>query len=89
MNDIVYKSVSNYYKNCGLDKETFVRRLKYVKNITNKEMTYKDAVDWIMTHEYTELLCESEQSIKDKKKQLRKELKEIVTEVKNHIKRLA
>lgn len=85
MNDVVYKSVSNYYKGCKLDKEAFVRRLKYVKNIVSKEMTYKDAVDWIMTHEYTELLCVGEQAIKDKKKQLRKELKTIVTEVKDNV----
>lgn len=85
MNDVVYKSVSNYYKGCKLDKEAFVRRLRYVKNIVSKEMTYKDAVDWIMTHEHSELLCEDEQYIKDKKKQIRKELKAIVTEVKNKI----
>lgn len=85
MNDIVYKSVSKCYKNCGLDKEAFVRRLKYVKNITNKEMTYKDAIGWIMALEYSDLFCESEQTLKEKKKQLRKELKTMVDEVKKSI----
>lgn len=89
MNNIVYSCVSNYYKGFKLDKEAFVRRLKYVKSIANKEMTYKDAVGWIMALEYSDLFCEDEQSIKDKKQQLRKELKAIVTEVENNIKRLA
>ena len=56
--------------------------MKYVKSIANKEMTYKDAVGWIMALEYSDLFCEDEQSIKDKKQQLRKELKAIVKNVK-------
>lgn len=76
--DEIYKIVSSYYKNKGLEKSEFSRRLKAVNDVLVKEMSLKESLDWWITGEIEFYWDWTQAEISKLRRRYRKELKGIL-----------
>lgn len=77
--DEVYKAVSKHYRGKGLDGQDFVRRLKAVYAIVQKEETIVQAANWIFVNE--DIQCANDwtkDDVKRWKKAIRDDLKSVL-----------
>lgn len=78
-NDDIYKSVSSFYKNKKLSKDSFIRRLKCIRSILDGHETVGEIVGWIFTFEEIEFYStSSDEEVNAVKRKIREEIKGIL-----------
>lgn len=79
-NDEIYKAVSSFYKNKGLDRHEFIKRLKMIRSLIDGDDKMTEAVDWLFVTEEIEF-CNgfTDSEIRDVKKSIREEVKGVLS----------